>query len=127
VQDLLAHVDDSWTELNESVRRIGLDGLTITGDDGWAVKEHLAHIGAWELLLPALLEGREGNDAMGSQWWMTRAPTRSTTQFGNCIDTRRHSRRWDISMTRMYWVAGNTWDQYTEHIAWISELAAKRI
>jgi hypothetical protein len=83
VRDLLARIDEAWTELNDCVGRLGADGLTITGADGWAVKDHLTHIGAWELLLLALLEGRERN-------------------------------------------AGNTYDHYAEHIAWIGELAAKR-
>ena len=64
-RDLLAQIEAAWTGLCESISRLGPSGLTITGPDGWAVKDHLAHIGAWELLLLALLEGRERNEAMG--------------------------------------------------------------
>ncbi len=46
-------------------RSLGPSGLTITGTDGWAVKDHLIHIAAWEHSLIALLEGADRHQAMG--------------------------------------------------------------
>src|SRR5207245_25524 len=37
----------------------------ISGADGWAVKDHLVHIAAWEHSLLALLEGADRRTAMG--------------------------------------------------------------
>jgi hypothetical protein len=163
VRDLLARIDEAWTELNDCVGRLGADGLTITGADGWAVKDHLTHIGAWELLLLALLEGRERNDAMGiveaddantdaindSFWKLHRheTPKQAVSYFKDAhaqlvagllrlkpgdleraySDYRPATLGQDgTDRPVMDWVAGNTYDHYAEHIAWIGELAAKR-
>jgi uncharacterized damage-inducible protein DinB len=40
-------------------------GLTQVGADGWTVKDHLAHIAAWEQSLLGLIEGRDRSLAMG--------------------------------------------------------------
>jgi hypothetical protein len=62
---LLERVDTSWNELSELVAKLGPDGLARTGPDGWAVKDHLAHVAAWEHSLLALIEGRDRLSAMG--------------------------------------------------------------
>ena len=56
---VVAPIDKGWTELNGLVDSLGPNGLTITGSDGWAVKDHLIHIAAWEHSLLALLDGRD--------------------------------------------------------------------
>jgi hypothetical protein len=58
-------VDRGWRELDALVESLGPNGLTITGADGWAVKDHLIHIGAWEHSLIALLDGVDRATAMG--------------------------------------------------------------
>lgn len=58
-------VGRGWSELNALVESLGPRGLTITGADGWAVKDHLVHIAAWERSLIALLEGTDRHEAMG--------------------------------------------------------------
>jgi hypothetical protein len=58
-------VDRGWAELNALVDSLGPTGLMKTGSDGWAVKDHLVHIAAWEHSLVALLEGRDRRAAMG--------------------------------------------------------------
>ena len=51
--DLIATIDDA--------------ALAAPGpDDGWAIKDHLVHIGAWERWLLALFEGRDRLAAMGA-------------------------------------------------------------
>ena len=58
-------IDRGWSELNALVESLGPHGLTRTGADGWAVKDHLVHIAAWEHSLIALLQGTDRHQAMG--------------------------------------------------------------
>jgi hypothetical protein len=58
-------IERSWTELNLLVDSLGPTGLTMSGADGWQVKDHLIHIAAWEHSLLALLEGADRHQAMG--------------------------------------------------------------
>ena len=58
-------IEKSWKELNSLVDSLGPTGLSITGADGWAVKDHLIHIAAWEHSLLALLDGGDRHEAMG--------------------------------------------------------------
>jgi hypothetical protein len=58
-------IERSWTELNRLVDSLGPTGLTLSGADGWQVKDHLVHIAAWEHSLLALLEGADRHQAMG--------------------------------------------------------------
>jgi hypothetical protein len=51
--DLIATIDDA------DLAKVGPDG-------GWAIKDHLVHIGAWERWLLALFEGRDRLLAMGT-------------------------------------------------------------
>jgi hypothetical protein len=62
---LRERVDTSWHDLWELVDSMGAEGLAITGPDGWAVKDHLAHVGAWEQSLLAIFDGRDRIQAMG--------------------------------------------------------------
>ncbi len=52
-------------QLDALVESLGPHGLTIRGPDGRAVKDHLAHIAAWEHSLIGLLDGRNRLAAMG--------------------------------------------------------------
>ncbi len=58
-------IEKSWQRLNTMVESLGPHGLTATGVDGWAVKDHLVHLAAWEHSLIALLEGADRRTAMG--------------------------------------------------------------
>lgn len=62
---VVAPIEKGWAELTALVDSLGPMGLTITGPDGWAVKDHLVHIGAWEHSLLALLDGTDRRSAMG--------------------------------------------------------------
>jgi len=62
---LIARIDASWAELAELVDSLGPGGLTVTGPDGWAVKDHLTHVAAWERWLIALLDRSDRKVAMG--------------------------------------------------------------
>jgi Protein of unknown function (DUF1706) len=63
---VIDRVDRGWRELDALVDSLGPAGLSITGADGWAVKDHLIHIGAWEHSLIALLDGADIAKAMGA-------------------------------------------------------------
>jgi hypothetical protein len=58
-------IEKSWQQLDALVESLGPHGLTMTGADGWAVKDHLVHLAAWEHSLIALLEGMDRRNAMG--------------------------------------------------------------
>src|SRR5947209_7783533 len=58
-------IERSWNELNGLVDALGPTGLAATGPDGWAVKDHLIHVAAWEHSLIALFEGADRETAMG--------------------------------------------------------------
>jgi hypothetical protein len=58
-------IDKSWKELEALVESLGPNGLTLTGADGWAVKDHLVHLAAWEHSLLALIEGADRRSSMG--------------------------------------------------------------
>jgi DinB family protein len=61
-EGLREKIDKGWDELIDVAQA---KGLTTTGSDGWAVKDHLAHVAAWEVSLLALIEGRDRTKAMG--------------------------------------------------------------
>jgi len=58
-------IEESWSQLTALVDSLGPDALAMAGPDGWAVKDHLAHVAAWEASLIGLLEGADRATAMG--------------------------------------------------------------
>ena len=63
--EVRSQVERTWRELNGLVAGMDDAALAAPGPDGWAVKDHLVHVGAWELWLLALLEHRDRMAAMG--------------------------------------------------------------
>ena len=64
--DLLSLVDHSWVTLEGAVARLTPEQLTDVRDPaGWAVKDHLMHVAAWESYLLARLTGQPPHEAMG--------------------------------------------------------------
>jgi hypothetical protein len=63
---LLARIDEGWRSLRAAVGRLSpaqLEGPRSA--DGWTVKDHLAHLAAWEASAVALLRGESRPEAMG--------------------------------------------------------------
>lgn len=58
-------IEKAWLELIAVVDGLGGAGLELKGSGQWAVKDHLVHIGAWELSLLGLLDGEDRRTAMG--------------------------------------------------------------
>jgi len=59
-------IDTAWNQLVELVNQVEeAGGLSRAGADGWTVKDHLAHIAAWEHSLLALIQGHDREQAIG--------------------------------------------------------------
>ena len=65
--EVRAKIGGTRRELEDLVGGISDKDLTAPGPDGgWAIKDHLVHIGAWEHWLLALFERRDKLEAMGA-------------------------------------------------------------
>jgi hypothetical protein len=160
---LKQRIEASYDELLDLIKSLGPDGLSITGSDGWAVKDHVIHLGAWELSLVGLLEGHDRIAEMGvpgveneteainrAVWTLHRnkTPDEAVAFFAgtharllSALDKlsdadlqlpyshyQPHSKgKEGTDRPVNLWVAGNTYDHYTEHIPWIASLLAQRI
>ncbi len=59
--DLLEHIRSSRARLDQTVGQLSEQQLATPGPDGgWAVKDHLAHLAAWEHKLLAMIQGQPG-------------------------------------------------------------------
>ena len=63
VADVLARVHQGWTALQSIYADLAPAHLTAPGPEGWSVKDHLAHVGAWDRALLTILRGRPQRDA----------------------------------------------------------------
>jgi hypothetical protein len=64
--DVLSRVDRAWASLEGTVGSLSPAQLTEVRDPvGWAVKDHLMHVAAWEDAFVARLEGRPTHEALG--------------------------------------------------------------
>lgn len=64
--EIVRRIESSWAELDGLVAAMDPDSLAAPGPEGWAVKDHLVHVGAWEHWLLALFERRDKLAAMGA-------------------------------------------------------------
>jgi hypothetical protein len=63
--DLIENINRTWSTLEGAIAGPGEEALTTPGGDDWSVKDHLAHIAAWERYLLAVLERRSPSTAIG--------------------------------------------------------------
>ena len=63
--EVLARMAGARARVEAAIAGKGEGVLTRPGDDGWSVKDHLAHLSAWQRSLIALLEGGSRRAAMG--------------------------------------------------------------
>lgn len=149
-------IEIGWSELAEVVNQVqDAGGLTKVGADGWTVKDHLAHVGAWERSLLALLEGEdraaamgvfetpEGTDAINEKirkLHLMDSPEEALAYFRDSHTqmVAALGKLSDLDLQKPYshfqpsdpdekrpvaaWVAGNTYEHYAEHVAWINQL-----
>ena len=91
--EVRARIQSRREELVDLIATIDEADLSAPGPEGgWAIKDHLVHIGAWEHWLLALFDGRDRLAAMGA------AGVDREIDAG--IATTRSPRRAPISMTR---------------------------
>lgn len=63
---LLAEINAAWAALNETLDAMTADQLTGPTDAaGWTVKDHMAHMAAWDDWAIALLDGVPGWEGLG--------------------------------------------------------------
>lgn len=62
--ELLDRIRASYSALKETFQPLSDDQLSRPAPSGWAIKDHLAHLAAWELGITALLQHRPRFAAM---------------------------------------------------------------
>jgi hypothetical protein len=70
--ELLSEIDQTWTKLNDALDRLTPEQMTqIRDPQGWAVKDHLAHLAAWERSVVVFLQGKPRYIGLGidEQLW----------------------------------------------------------
>ncbi len=65
VSELFLRIARGRAQLEEWIATLGAKKLSAPGKDGWAIKDHLAHLAAWEKSTAALLRGESRYAAMG--------------------------------------------------------------
>jgi len=64
--DLLERIHASWVALEQTIATLDDEELiSPDGDSGWAIKDHLAHVSAWDESAAAMLTGRPRHTALG--------------------------------------------------------------
>lgn len=60
VDELLRDIDRAWNALNGAIAQLTDEQMTIPADAaGWTVKDHVAHLAAWENSVLVILRDRE--------------------------------------------------------------------
>jgi hypothetical protein len=63
---LLQETNQAWSELNTALDNLTDAQMTdIRDPQGWAVKDHLTHLAAWERSMVFLFEGRPRHEGLG--------------------------------------------------------------
>lgn len=152
-EELIQLIDRSWSEINGLLESIPDEKLAMPGPEGWSVKDHLAHMGAWERIAVAGVKGESEEAAAGVDPWEGEW---DTDRFNDLL-YRRHAgmsapeaRRYfqeshagmmsligqlDDSTLRADMpnepgrpnidkIVGNTYPHFDEHRAWIQSLLA---
>jgi hypothetical protein len=64
--DLLNEINQAWTNLNTALDNLTPEQMTdIRDPQGWAVKDHLVHIAAWERSVVVFLQGQPRHEGLG--------------------------------------------------------------
>jgi hypothetical protein len=65
--ELLRRIRAGYSAIEETLSPLSDDQLARPGPEGWAIKDHLAHLAIWEQGISALLQRRPRFTAMGVQ------------------------------------------------------------
>ncbi len=64
--ELMSQIEGAWTQLNAALDRLTPAQMTEIRDaQGWAVKDHLVHLAAWERSVVVFLQGRPRHEGLG--------------------------------------------------------------
>src|SRR5689334_19018984 len=63
--ELLARIRAARADLERTIAGLDDAALSAPGPEGWAVKDHLAHLAAWGRKVLANMEGRKGPQVLG--------------------------------------------------------------
>ena len=64
--ELLSEIEGAWTRLNDALECLTEAQMTdIRDPQGWAVKDHLIHIAAWERSVAVFLQGKPRHEGLG--------------------------------------------------------------
>lgn len=63
--ELLQRIRESRARLEGTLARLSIEALERPAEDGWAIKDHLAHLSAWSRRAQATIDGRPAHEALG--------------------------------------------------------------
>ena len=64
--ELMSEIESSWSKLDMALNRLREAQLTNPKDaEGWAVKDHLIHMAAWERSVVFALQGKPRHEGLG--------------------------------------------------------------
>jgi hypothetical protein len=64
--DLMAHIERDWTAINKLFDSLTESQLTdIRNPDGWSIKDHIAHLTAWENSVVYFFQGKPRHEGLG--------------------------------------------------------------
>jgi hypothetical protein len=64
--DLLAHIERDWTAINKLFATLTESQLTdIRNPDGWSIKDHIAHLTAWENSVVYFFQHKPRHEGLG--------------------------------------------------------------
>jgi hypothetical protein len=158
--ELLNQMESARAALEGKLEGLSVTRLSTPGADGWAIKDHITHLGTWQKGIAALLRKQPRYVAMGLD--LETVQNSDIDQMNALIDAhmKKLSAPQAISYFRetyqdlldalaglsdedlqrpysyyqpdepgkdaptpiMSWIAGNTYDHYSEHIEWIDRL-----
>jgi hypothetical protein len=143
--ELQVSIDDAFAALARELAGVPAMAWEAHRPHGWSIRDHVAHLAAWEALELARAEGRTGTPEIMGLWveaqrrTLRRGPHREDA-WGRLQDLHRRLVRavWDLpeAALRRTWnpaspttlavdLATNTFEHYREHLAKIRELASR--
>ncbi len=65
-EELMSGIETGWRKLNDTLGRLTPEQMTdIRNAEGWAVKDHLVHIAAWERSVASYMRGGTRYEGLG--------------------------------------------------------------